>query len=148
MGCLLPSILLFLVSVLPCSFACTLGESFPRLSRAPSQGILIIYAPAHADDRNRCSINYAWNYIPPVLLLLITVSLLPYLFRKKYLSVSAVSAVSAYRKTLNLGSAAMWNTPINGSVSSLRMKLFSLLAVLLSAGSTLVCCSHVRYILR
>lgn len=53
-------------SVLPSSFACIFGESIPRLSRAPSQAISLIYAPAHADDRNRCSINQAWNDIPPL----------------------------------------------------------------------------------
>lgn len=152
MGCLLASILpsFFLSSVLSSSFACTLGESVRRLPTASSQAISLIYTRAHADDKNRCSINYAWNYIPPpVPLLLITVSLLHYLFQKRQKKKEKLTGhISVHWKTVNPGSAATWDPQINGSVSSSRVKLFSLLAVPLSADSTPVCCGHVRHIFR
>lgn len=91
----------------PSSFTRTFGKSFPRLTIASLWAIFLIYAPAHADDRNRCSINYAWNHIPPVPLLLITVSLLHYLCQRNYTESGPV-----YRKTSNLSSAAMRNTQI------------------------------------
>lgn len=111
---------IFLFLVLPYSFACILGESVPHLSTALSSAISLIYTAAHADDRNRWSINYAWNYIP--------------IFR--FSSSPSADHISAYWKTLNISSAANWNTEINGSISSSRIKHFSAHSPILSRQHT------------
>lgn len=95
----------------PASFTHTFGKSFPRLPIASWRAIFLIYAPAHADDRNRCGINYAWNHIPPVPLLLLTASLLHDLRRR-----SCAESGPAHGKTSDPSPAAARNAQINGEL--------------------------------
>lgn len=65
MGCLFPSTLpSFSNSRCSLLFHMHLRWIRPPSFHSSSKAISLIYSPAHADDRNRCSINYAWNYIP------------------------------------------------------------------------------------